>query len=281
MKKFIIFIGIILIILFILSFKFSAGLTSNRIALIYIDDVIADYMPYIKKIGQAKNDDTIKAVVVVVNSPGGSVGASQEIYRALEKLREKKPVVVSMGNVAASGGYYISVPANVIYANPGTITGSIGVIIQHVNINGLLDKFGIKMENIKSGKNKDILYPNNKLTPEQRRLIEETIKDVYDQFLDAIVKYRPIKKEELKKFADGRVFSGRQALKLKLVDKLGNIQDAIEEARKLAGLKKNEFSIVELKEEEEFLNKLLGSEIKSKLKNLINSDVGIYYLLSF
>ena len=281
MKKFIIFIGIILIILFILSFKFSAGLTSNRIALIYIDDIIADYMPYIKKIGQAKNDDTIKAVVVVVNSPGGSVGASQEIYRALEKLREKKPVVVSMGNVAASGGYYISVPANVIYANPGTITGSIGVIIQHVNINGLLDKFGIKMENIKSGKNKDILYPNNKLTPEQRRLIEETIKDVYDQFLDAIVKYRPIKKEELKKFADGRVFSGRQALKLKLVDKLGNIQDAIEEARKLAGLKKNEFSIIELKEEEEFLNKLLGSEIKSQLKNLINSDVGIYYLLSF
>ena len=281
MKKFIIFIGIILIILFILSFKFSTGLTSNRIALIYIDDIIADYMPYIKKIGQAKNDDTIKAVVVVVNSPGGSVGASQEIYRALEKLREKKPVVVSMGNVAASGGYYISVPANVIYANPGTITGSIGVIIQHVNINGLLDKFGIKMENIKSGKNKDILYPNNKLTPEQRRLIEETIKDVYDQFLDAIVKYRPIKKEELKKFADGRVFSGRQALKLKLVDKLGNIQDAIEEARKLAGLKKDEFSIIELKEEEEFLNKLLSSEIKSKLKNLINSDVGIYYLLSF
>ena len=281
MKKALIFIGVFLFIIFLLSFRLSMSSSANRVAIIYINDVIADYIPYVKKIGQAKNDDSIKAVVIVVNSPGGSVGASQEIYRALEKLRKKKPVVVSMGNVAASGGYYISVPANVIYANPGTITGSIGVIIQHVNINGLLDRFGIKMENIKSGKNKDILYPNNELTPEQKKLIEETIKDVYDQFLDAIVKYRPIKKDELRKYADGRVFSGRQALKLKLVDKLGNVQDAIEEARKLAGLKKEEFTIVELKDEEGFFDKLLGSEFKSKINSMFKSDVGIYYRLSF
>ncbi len=280
-KKFIFLVVIFTVVFFLASFRFYINSGFNKIAIIYINDVIVDYIPYVQKIGRAKNDNTIKAVVLVVNSPGGSVGASQEIYRALEKLREHKPLVVSMGDVAASGGYYISAPANVIYANPGTITGSIGVIIQHVNINGLLDKVGIKMENIKSGKNKDILYPNNELTPEQKKLIEETIKDVYDQFLDAIVKYRPIKKDELRKFADGRVFSGRQALKLKLVDKLGNIQDAIDEARKLAGLEKENFKVIELKDEQSFLDKLLGSEVKVKLNNLLKTNVGIYYLMSF
>jgi len=280
-KKFIFLVAIFTVVLFLTSFRFYINSSFNKIAIIYINGIIVDYIPYVQKIGRAKNDDTIKAVVLVVNSPGGSVGASQEIYRALEKLREQKPLVVSMGDVAASGGYYISAPADVIYANPGTITGSIGVIIQHVNINGLLDKVGIKMENIKSGKNKDILYPNNELTSEQKELIEETIKDVYDQFLDAIVKYRPIKKDELRKFADGRVFSGRQALKLKLVDKLGNIQDAIDEARKLAGLKKGSFEVIELKDKESFLDELLGSEVKVKLNNLLKTNVGIYYLMSF
>ena len=281
MKKKLLFPIILFFSFFALVSFMSLSKSRNKIAIIYINDVIADYIPYIKKINRAKNNDTIKAVVLVVDSPGGSVGASQEIYRALEKLREKKPLVVSMGNVAASGGYYISVPANVIYANPGTITGSIGVIIQHVNVNGLLNKIGVKMENIKSGKNKDILYPNNELTPEQKKLIEGTIKDVYDQFLNAIVKYRPIKKEELKKYADGRIFSGRQALKLKLVDKLGNVQDAIEEARKLAGLEKGNFEIIEIKEEKTFLDELMGSQIKSKIENLLKLNTGIYYLMSF
>lgn len=282
MKKILISIVVIVSILFLLVFV--KGFNKNlkpKLAIIKIEGVISSYTDIVKKIGIAKNDDSIKAVVILVDSPGGAVGASQEIYRAIEKLREKKPVVVSMGNVAASGGYYISAPANVIYANPGTITGSIGVIIQHININGLLNKIGIKMENIKSGKNKDILYPNNELTSEQKKLIEETIKDVYEQFLDAIVKYRPIKKDELRKFADGRVFSGRQALKLKLVDKLGNIQDAIDEARKLAGLEKGSFEVIELKDKRSFLDELLGSEVKVKLNNLLKTYVGIYYLMSF
>ncbi len=282
MKKVLITVFSIIFLLLALFFikNFSQNLQS-KLAIIKIEGVISNYTNIVKKIGIAKNDNSIKAVVILVDSPGGAVGASQEIYRAIEKLREKKPVVVSMGNVAASGGYYISAPANVIYANPGTITGSIGVIIQHININELLNKVGVKMENIKSGKNKDILYPNNELSPEQKKLLEETIKDVYEQFLDAIVKYRPIKKDELRKFADGRVFSGRQALKLKLVDKLGNIQDAIDEARKLAGLEKGSFEVIELKDEKSFLDELLGSEIKAKLNSLLKTDVGIYYLISF
>ena len=280
-KKTLLLIGSIIFILLFLFIGSSVERTNKKIAIIYIEGVISDYMPYVKKIGIAKNDDSIKAVVLVVDSPGGAVGASQEIYRALEKLREKKPVVVSMGNVAASGGYYISTPANVIYANPGTITGSIGVIIQHMNLKNLMSKIGIKVENIKSGKNKDILYPNNELTEEQKKLIETTIKDVYEQFLDSIVKYRNIDKEKLRKFADGRIFSGRQAVQIGLVDKLGNVQDAIDEARKLAKLKEDEFRIIELKDKEPFLKKLLDSKLTTDIKSILNIDSGIYYLFSF
>jgi len=271
------FIPLILVFFIASSFLFSP---SKKIAVIYVDGVISDYIGYIKKLKKAKDDPSIKAVLIVVNSPGGSVGASQEIYRAIEKVRKKKPVVVSMGNVAASGGYYISAAANVIYADPGTITGSIGVIIQHININGLLNKVGIKMENIKSGKNKDILYPNNELTPEQKKLLQETILDVYDQFLDAIVKYRPIKKYKLRQIADGRIFSGRQAQKLGLVDKLGNFGDAVEEAKKLAGIK-GKATLYPLVDKKSFFEELFGSKLE--LDSLFPSKnySGFYYLMRF
>ncbi|RUM59174.1 MAG: signal peptide peptidase SppA [Persephonella sp.] len=283
MKKIVIAIlGILAFLIFIVVVLRFVEANTQKIAVIYVNGVISDYVPYVKKISTARKNKSIKAVVLVVDSPGGAVGSSQEIYRALEKLRKEKPLVVSMGNVAASGGYYISVPANVIYANPGTITGSIGVIIQHVNVKSLLNKVGVKVENIKSGKNKDILYPNNDLTDEQKKLLEDTIKDVYDQFLDAIVKYRPIRKEKLRKYADGRIFSGRQALKLGLVDKLGNVQDALEEARKLANLKKGQYQIIELTDDKGFLDKLLGSDLGEKINNLLNiQNTGIYYLTSF
>ncbi len=255
---------IIGILIFLGVFWFLSYLnykSSPKIAVIEVKGVISGYMDTVSNIDKAQKDSSIKAVVLLVDSPGGAVGAAQEIYTAIEKLRKTKPVVVSMGNVAASGGYYISAPANVIYANPGTITGSIGVIIQHVDVSQILNKIGIKIDNIKSGQNKDILYPNHSLTPEQKKLLESTIKDVYDQFLDAIVKYRPIKKEELKKYADGRIFSGKQAQKLGLVDKLGNIQDAINEAKKLAKLERKKVNIIFLKKEKGFLQRLTDSKI--------------------
>ena len=259
-KKITVGIIVFLVMLFLLS-QFLAK-SAPKIAVIEIKGVISEYMSVIDNIQRAQNDPSIKAVVLAVDSPGGSVGAAQEIYTAVEKLRKHKPVVVSMGNVAASGGYYVSVPANVIYANPGTITGSIGVIIQHVNVSKVLEKLGVKVENIKSGKNKDILFPNNKLTPEQKKLIMETIQDVYDQFLEDVVKYRPINMETLKKYADGRILTGRQAKKIKLVDKLGNIQDAVNEAKALAGLEGKKVLIVRLRKEEGFLKKLLGSKVE-------------------
>ncbi|NPA12436.1 MAG: signal peptide peptidase SppA [Aquificae bacterium] len=254
-KKIAIGIGILVGLLYLLSYlSFKA---SPKIAVIQIKGVISEYMPIIDHIQTAQNNKSIKAVVIVVDSPGGAVGASQEIYSAIEKLRKKKPVVVSMGNVAASGGYYISIPANVIYANGGTITGSIGVIIQHINISKVMEKIGVEMENIKSGKNKDILYPNNKLTPEQRKLLETAIKDVHNQFLEDIVKYRPVKMEKLKQYADGRIFTGRQAKEIGLVDKIGNVQDAIKEAKKLAKLEGKPVLIIHLGDKQNFIKKLM------------------------
>ncbi len=272
-------IGLVVILIFLGIYAFSiySYKSTPKIALIEVNGVISDSTEIVRQFRIAERDSSIKGIVLHVNSPGGAVGASQSIYRAIEKIRDKKPVVVSMENVAASGGYYISAPANVIYANPGSITGSIGVIIQHVDATEILNKIGLKIENIKSGKNKDILYPNHKLTPEQKKLIEETILDVYDQFLDAIVKYRPIKKEELRKIADGRIFSGRQAQKLKLVDKLGNIQDAITEAKKLA--KAKEAVVIKLQKPKGFLEKILEGKLGISLDSYVSS--GIYYLLSF
>ncbi|WP_457621123.1 signal peptide peptidase SppA [Persephonella sp.] len=269
-------IGVVIFVVVMYFISFLSYRATPKIAIIEIHGVISDFYSHIQNIEAAESDDSIKAVVLSVDSPGGTVGAAQEIYRAIEKLRAKKPVVVSMGNVAASGGYYISAPATVIYANPGTITGSIGVIIQHMDLSRVLDRLGIRVENIKSGKNKDILYPNKSLSPEQRKLIESTIKDVYNQFLEAIVRYRPITKEQLKPYADGRILSGRQAKKIKLVDKLGNIQDAVSEARKLADLDDKHVVIIKLGKKKSVLEKLLNSEMTS-----IIVPSGVYYMLSF
>ena len=274
MKKKIL-IGIIALIVIFYIISALRYESQPKVGLIRIEGTITDYLDTVSIISEATKDESIKAVVIDVDSPGGAVGASQEIYRAIEKLREKKPVIVSMGNVTASGGYYISAPANVIYANPGTITGSIGVIIQHVDVSEILNKFGVKVNTIKSGANKDILYPTKPLLPEQKALLEKTVMDVYDQFLDAIVRYRPIKKDVLKSYADGRVFSGNEAKALGLVDKIGNIQDAISEAKKLGKLEEDA-PVIELKPKKPLLDELMNSKFgMEKVRS------GIYYMMSF
>lgn len=270
-------IGILVVIFLIYLYITSKESREPKVAIIKVQDTIMDYMDTVETIAKVQKDDSVKAVVLVVDSPGGAVGASQEIYRSLEKLREKKPIVVSMGNVAASGGYYISSAANVIYANPGTITGSIGVIIQQVDISEILNKIGVKVNTVKSGENKDILYPNKSLTPQQRKILEDTVMDVYEQFLDAIVKYRNISKEKLRQYADGRVFSGKQAKDIGLVDKLGNIQDAIKEAKNLAKLPEDA-PVVEIAPAKSLLDELM----KSKLGiNQSFTKSGIYYIMGF
>ncbi|MFN3264703.1 MAG: signal peptide peptidase SppA, partial [Aquificaceae bacterium] len=221
--------GIIVLVLGFLSSLLSRVPVGDRVAVIKVKGAIIEPDRIVSRIQQAKEDKSIKALVLRVDSPGGSVGASQEIYRALEDFKTSgKPLVVSMGNVAASGGYYISAPADVIFANPGTITGSIGVIVQHTELKDLFERLGIKTTAIKTGKFKDTLSPFRELTPEEKEYLQRTIEDAYEQFLQAILKYRSkkISEQKLKEIADGRIFTGRVAKELGLVDEPGNLQDA-------------------------------------------------------
>ncbi len=281
MKKCVLITAILLIIALVVASSLIANIpVGDRVAIVRVSGVIVNPLPFVNKLERVASDKSVKAVVIRVDSPGGSVGASQEMYRAIERLKEKgKPVVVSMGNVAASGGYYISAPADYIYANPGTITGSIGVIIQHVAYKELMAKIGIKAKSIKTGKFKDTLTPFRELTPEEERYLQDTINEAYEQFLKAILKYRgkKISEEELRKVADGRVITGQRAKELGLVDELGGLKDAVEKAKELSGYPKaREFFVPE---EKSLLKRILGGEIE-ELK-ILNSYSPLFYLMSF
>jgi len=208
----------------------------NDIAVIEIEGVIAKSKPVIDRLLRLKKDDSIKALVLRINSPGGGVGPSQEIYEELMKMRDRKKIIASMESVAASGGYYIACAAHKIVANPGTITGSIGVIIEFANIEDLLGKIGLKSVVIKSGKYKDILSPTRAMSPEEHDLLQGVIDSVHRQFIDAVVKGRKLPREKVIPIADGRIFSGEQAKALGLVDQLGNFQDALDAAAKMCGI---------------------------------------------
>ncbi|MBM2828745.1 MAG: Multidrug transporter [Actinobacteria bacterium] len=201
----------------------------------------------------------MKAIILRINSPGGGVGPSQEIYSEVRKLKGKKVVVASMGALAASGGYYIACAADKIFANPGTITGSIGVIMQFVSVKDLIEKIGLKGMVVKSGAFKDIGSPMREMKPEERKLLQEVIENVHLQFVGAVAEGRKMDRKKVMKIADGRIFSGEQAKALGLVDALGNLEDAVEEAGKMAKIEgeprvvtppRKKFSILELLKEE-------------------------------
>ncbi|MBJ6727619.1 signal peptide peptidase SppA [Geomesophilobacter sediminis] len=202
-----------------------------------VKGVIVDGQETVTQLRALEKDDRAKAVVLRIESPGGVVGPSQEIYEQVKKLAAKKKVVVSMGAVAASGGYYIAAPATVIYANPGTITGSIGVLMKFSNVEGLMGKVGLKAFTLKSGKFKDVGSPVREMTSEERSMLEGVIDSTYAQFVRAVAQGRRLPEPKVREVADGRILSGEQALAVKLVDRLGTLQDAIAEAGRLAGIK--------------------------------------------
>lgn len=204
-----------------------------------------DTAPYVrKKLRKAVDDKNIKAILLRINSPGGTVGMSQEVYSAVNDVRAKgKPVVVSMGDVTASGGYYIAAAADRIFANPGTLTGSIGVIMHLMNWQETEKKIGLQPSVIKSGIFKDIGSSDRPMTAEEKALLQGIIMDSYDQFVTAVANGRHMDKEVVKKLADGRVYSGRQAAAVKLVDEVGGYDDA------LAWLQKECKRIYKLKED--------------------------------
>lgn len=210
---------------------------ADSVGVLNVEGVLRSSQDFARQAEEFGRDDGIKAVVVRIDSPGGGVAASQEIYAALAELKKKKKVVVSMGSVAASGGYLVACAADRIVANPGTITGSISAIMHFANAESLMEKIGLKSSVVKSGKFKDIGSPVRPMTAEEQALIQELVDDTYDQLLEVISKDRKIPREALKQLADGRVFTGRQAQKLGLVDDLGDMGHAVRLAGKLAGVK--------------------------------------------
>ena len=189
----------------------------------------------VKLLRKYDRDDDVRAVVVRIDSPGGAVAPSQEIYSALRNLRKKKKVVASLGNLAASGGYYIAAAADQIYASPGTLTGSIGVIWTHFNVRGLLEAVKIEETTIKAGKYKDTLSPFRPLNELDREELQAISEDTYGQFIRDVAEGRGLKEEEVRKLAEGRIYTGRRAKDLRLVDELGGFQDAVAKAWQLAG----------------------------------------------
>lgn len=233
--------------------------TGDKVAVLPVTGLIADSESTIDQLKKFAKDDSVKAIVLRINSPGGGVGPSQEIYEEVKKLKGKKVVVASMGALAASGGYYIACAAQKIYANPGTITGSIGVIMQFVTVKDLIEKIGLKGMVVKSGAFKDIGSPLREMKAEERDLLQGVIDNVHSQFIVAVAEGRKMERESVAKIADGRIFSGEQAKSLGLVDALGNLEDAVTEAGKLAKIEgeprvvtppKKKLSILDLLKEE-------------------------------
>lgn len=236
-----------------------SGIGAGKVGLVRITGLIAESESAIEQIRKFARDDSIQAIVLRVNSPGGGVGPSQEIYEEVRKLRGKKVVVTSMGALAASGGYYIACASEKIYANPGTITGSIGVIMNFVNVRDLVEKIGIRGMVVKSGEYKDIGSPVRDMKPGERRLLQGVIDNVHAQFVNAVAEGRGLDRKQVLAIADGRIFSGEQARELGLVDTLGNLQDAVEEAGRMAKIEgepklvlppKKRLSILELLRDE-------------------------------
>ena len=230
-------LGLIVVIV-LKMFAPSSTLTFNeKIGVIPIYGTISQSLKITSQLVKFRKDKRIKAIILRIDSPGGSIGPTQEIYREIQRTIRTKKVVASMGSVAASGGYYIAAATNKIVAAPGTITGSIGVIMQFIRIEELLDKIGVDLEILKSGEFKDIGSPDRKMTERDREVLNALIADIQKQFVEDVAGGRNLSVEEVRQIADGRIFSGARAKELGLVDTLGNFQDAVEIAKDMAGIK--------------------------------------------
>jgi len=241
----------------------------------------ADY--YVSRIEALLRDRRVKAIVIRVDSPGGSIGAVQELYTAILEAREKKPVIISMGDIATSGGLYISAAADYILANPGTITGSIGVAVGNINFHRLMQEHGIGMEIIKSGEHKDILSAWREMSEEERKLLQALVDELYLQFVNAIAAGRDIDIDRVKEIADGRIFTWAEAVRLGFVDELGGFDEAIDVAMEKGGL---EGEPVIIEEERHFLERIFsgvsgGDGASRLLRQIEDSHLPIKFITIF
>lgn len=262
------------IFLFFLLVVVSVGMISGRsvvvpvgekIGILEVYGPITDARSLRKQIKGYRENQTIKAVVLRIDSPGGGVAPSQELYAALKKLAAEKPLIVSMGSVAASGGYYLAVAGQHLFANPGSITGSIGVIMSFPDYRELMDKVGVRAEVVKSGRFKDIGSSFRKFSAEDRELLQNMIDDVHAQFVEAISEGRNMPVDRLRPYIDGRIFTGRQALEIGLIDELGTFDDAIKYAARKAGLGEDPDLVYPEPEHVNFIERLIQGAVSRYL----------------
>jgi protease-4 len=274
--------GILLLVLINLFFPDLDLSTEDRIALVRIEGVILDSQTTVGELKRFGENPSIKAIVLRIDSPGGGVVPSQEIYDAVQRVRNKsnKAVIASMGTVAASGGYYIAAATDRILANPGTLTGSIGVIMEMANIEGLLKKIGVEGVVIKSGRYKDVGSPLRRMSDEEQALLQSVMDDVHKQFIEAVAAGRSLEVADVKALADGRIFTGRQAKDAKLVDELGNLEDAIQLAADISGIE-GEPKVVE-PHRRFSVRELLESRLPSLFPKLdFHTGVSLKYLMAY
>lgn len=221
---------LIFAVVMISAFSDDSGIGSadNQVGVIEINGPIMESKKTVEDLRKFTKRDSIKGIVVRIDSPGGAVAPSQEIFQAVQRASDKKPVVVSMGSTAASGGYYIAIGAEHIIANSGTVTGSIGVISQLFNVEGLLEQIDVEVHTVKTGKYKDAGSPFREFGAEDREYFRALLEDIYEQFIEDVAKARELELSEVREVADGRVFTGRQAKEYKLVDQLGTFHDAVD-----------------------------------------------------
>ena len=282
-----------IVILFLLIFIFLAGIGSglllsgdssfssgDKVAVLRVKDVILDSQIYLESLDAIAKDDSVKALVVRIDSPGGAVGPSQEIFSEIKELGKELPIVASIGGVGASGGYYIACAAQKIYANPGAITGSIGVIAQFASYEKLLNWAMIDVEIIKSGKYKDVGSSFRKMNEADKQYIQQLIDNVYEQFKSVVADARDLDTKQIDEVADGKIYTGEQALNLKLIDELGTINDAIRMAGDLGGIEgkpeviyfpKKKFRLMDILNSKVATSFLTGVPTKSRF--------GLFYLV--
>ena len=282
-----------IIILFLFIFIFLAGIGSglllsgessfssgDKVAVLRVEDVIIDSRIYLESIDTITKNDKVKALVVRIDSPGGAVGPSQEIYSELKELGKEMPIIASIGGVGASGGYYIACAAEKIYANPGAITGSIGVIAQFASYEKLLDWAKIDVEVIKSGKYKDVGSAFREMSDADKEYIQQLIDNVYSQFKTVVASSRDLDTKQIDSVAEGKIYTGEQALNLKLIDELGTINDAISVAGNLGGIE-GDPEVINFPKKKSKLFDLLNSKIDTNILTSvpIKSRFGLFYLV--
>jgi len=272
----ILFFGTVMAVVLSFSHRTPSLSFGDKIGVIPIQGVIKNPDTITEQLIAFRNDRHIKAIILKINSPGGGVGPSQEIYSETRRTAKTKKVIASLGSLAASGAFYIASAADKIIANPGTLTGSIGVLMEFIRVEELLNKIGIEMQVIKSGEFKDLGSPNRKMTAREKKMLMSLIDDIRNQFVTAVAQGRNMPREKVLEIADGRIFSGRQAKALGLVDSLGNFQDAVNLAKRMSGIKGEARLVYPEKKKRSFLWDLLFKDLLDSLINRIESHYALF-----